>query len=587
MSGPGSKQPESYGPAKNKEEYNRSRDDGAEKIQKEKGPDARAVSKASSFMPEELKDRLCARIGKSMHFESLTLYVIIFNAVWIWVDVDYNKALSLFEARPEFLLMEFSFMAFFIVELGIRWTTFKDKNMAFRDPWFVFDSSLVIMMIFENLVLPLVLALLHAGKGPLGQLTALRLIRLLRLARMTRLMRAVPELMVLIRGIGSATRSVCTTLMLLTIVIYIFSLMLVQLMPETSLGQPGIPLGEPDFHTVPMAMLTLAVTGIFPDQGDLLYLMGETGWQFAMIFVLFIVIATLTVANMLVGILCEVAYRVAGDEKDRMNYDYVKAVMHTIIKNEIDLDGDHMISKKEFLSILHNEAAMAALKSVNVHFPDLVDNADFIFTKLDPDGNFVDRQLNFNEFLQVVTDLRANNFATIKDITNLRKFIKETAEKGDFVSVRGGRSGFSSRMPSRRGSSRGSPASPGLPEKRSVSYPRVAGAIENEGKDAAIGEGVVKYDKLKGMPMELEELKQRMSRLEELCGKAVHTQQAFLGMYGLQQGKKSLWSKRGGEKEFRRELQTVPMCDPITDVLDMATCMEVRMGTDRRLVSTY
>ena len=29
---------------------------------------------------------------------------------------------------------------------------------------------------------------------------------------------------------------------------------------------------------------------------------------------------------------------------------------------------------------------------------------------------------------------------------------------------------------------------------------------------------------------------------------------------------------REGEKEFRRELQTVPMCDPITDALDMATC---------------
>merc|ERR1719276_14784 len=50
-----------------------------------------------------------------------------------------------------------------------------------------------------------------------------KLVRLTRMARMVRLLRALPELMVLIKGLAAATRSVFFTFCLLAIIVYVFA----------------------------------------------------------------------------------------------------------------------------------------------------------------------------------------------------------------------------------------------------------------------------------------------------------------------------------------------------------------------------
>ena len=56
-------------------------------------------------------------------------------------------------------------------------------------------------------------------------LRLIRLLRLSRIARLAKLLRAVPELMILIKGILFATRSVFCTFALLSICIYVFAVM--------------------------------------------------------------------------------------------------------------------------------------------------------------------------------------------------------------------------------------------------------------------------------------------------------------------------------------------------------------------------
>merc|ERR1719359_2636482 len=114
------------------------------------------------------------------------------------------------------------------------------------------------MMVMETWILNIVFFLLgESGRGGLADASILRLVRLLRLtrmARMVRLLRAMPELMILVKGISVATRSVFFTLILLLIFIYIFGIAFTQLAKDT-------PLEEEYFTSVGVSMSTLLLRG--------------------------------------------------------------------------------------------------------------------------------------------------------------------------------------------------------------------------------------------------------------------------------------------------------------------------------------
>merc|ERR1719424_2053468 len=99
--------------------------------------------------------------------------------------------------------------------------------------------------------------------SPLGNASVLKLVRLIRLtrmARMAKLLRAIPELIILIKGIVVASRSVVFTLMLLMIIIYFFAIVFRQLAADTDVGVEY-------FNPVPEAMFSLLLDGVLPDQG--------------------------------------------------------------------------------------------------------------------------------------------------------------------------------------------------------------------------------------------------------------------------------------------------------------------------------
>merc|ERR1719261_2053866 len=96
------------------------------------------------------------------------------------------------------------------------------------------------------------------GMGDVSILRLLRLVRLTRMARMVRLLRAMPELMILIKGMVVAMRSVFFTLCLLAVIIYLFSIAFRQL-------TDGLAVGDRYFRTVPDAMASLLLRGTLPD----------------------------------------------------------------------------------------------------------------------------------------------------------------------------------------------------------------------------------------------------------------------------------------------------------------------------------
>lgn len=363
------------------------------------------------------EEGIMQRIAKSPLFEQVTLIVICLNAIWIAVDTDYNKASMLIDAQPIFIAAENFFCFFFFVEWLVRWMAFQKIEYAMRDKWFIFDSVLLVMFMLEVWVLTLVMTISgNTGSvdkaGDASILRVFRLIRLTRMARVAKLFRLVPELMIMIKGMVVAMRSVLVTLTLLTLVLYIFAIAFTQMLS-------GATVGTEYFSTVAQSMNSLIAYGIImEDTPTVLNALGEESLFFGGMLLLFILLASFTVLNMLVGVMCETVRVVATVENEQITVTYAKERLSKLMEESgLDQDGDFAISKDEFNKLLELPDACRTLHVLGVDVEGLVDLADFIFE----DAEY----LEFPQFMQVVLQLRGSNSATVKDLVDFRKCIQK------------------------------------------------------------------------------------------------------------------------------------------------------------------
>jgi hypothetical protein len=236
------------------------------------------------------------------------------------------------------------------------------------------------------------------------------------MARMARLLRAMPELMIMIKGMMAATRSVFFTLCLEVIILYVFGIAFAQLANGTEVGRRY-------FSSVGTSMFTLLIYGTFLDNVSLFAdALGEAPPYFTFMFFSFVLVGSLTVMNMLVGVLCEVVSATAAIEQEEMLVSYVHDKLSRVMAI-LDTDGGGTISKKEFIEILDNGDAVRCLNDVGVDVFSLVDLADYIFVDDDaPEEE--ELELDFGKFMEVVLQLRGTNQATVKDVVDLRKFVR-------------------------------------------------------------------------------------------------------------------------------------------------------------------
>lgn len=253
------------------------------------------------------------------------------------------------------------------------------------------------------------------GMGGASFLRLFRLVRLTRMARMARLLKAMPELMILIKGMVAASRSVCLTLVLMIAIIYFFSILFKQL-------TFGTPLGDQYFKSIPDAMSSLLLRGTLPDLADIVEDAGAQSYFLAFLLLIFILLVSLTVMNMLIGVLCEVVSVVAAVEREQMHVTVVKTNMQRVLtKTGIDADGNNSISRAEFQALLMLPEGVKEIQAIGVDVVGLVDYVDFIFAD--------NKELTFAEFFEVLLSLRGSNTATVKDIVDLRNYLSKQLSK--------------------------------------------------------------------------------------------------------------------------------------------------------------
>lgn len=357
---------------------------------------------------------LFQRIARHHTFENVTLGVISLNAVWMGVDTDRNTADTFLDARPLFQVVDAFFCIYFTGELLIRFMAFDLKRNCLRSGWFLFDSVLVALMLMETVLFTLItLASGGSGGSPLGQSSILRLFRLLRLSRLTRILRGFPQLMILIKGMITAMKSVSYVMALLFIILYVFGIAFTQL----SFGY----LHETYFENVAGAMYSLMIHGTFLD--DLADFCGdvkdEAPWLLLLVSI-FIVLACLTVMNMLIGVLCQVISSVAETEKETLACEMVKEKLQKHLA-AADQDDNDTISFEEMKKMLCVDEALVALQEVGVDPLGMIDFAEEFFVQ---DGE-EKVQLSFEDFMIKVLDLRGTQTCKVKDLMLLnRRFEK-------------------------------------------------------------------------------------------------------------------------------------------------------------------
>jgi len=365
---------------------------------------------------EDLYSRtgLWSSIACAAWFKNLALLVIGLNTVWIAVETDYNKAAVLCDAPLLFQVVDNLFCAFFTFEIGTRFLAFHRKLDAFTDGWFVFDSSLVALMIWETWIAVAVYLLVGGTEGGAAGhssiLRILRMFRLTRVARMARLLRNLPELMILVKGMMTGIRAVSATLLLLFMIIYVFAVMFTQLLS-------GSEAGAGCFDTVPMAINCLLLEGVFTEQAEFIRKLLEADWTYYVFVLVYLLFVSLTVMNMLIAVLCEVVSVVAQVEKTEMMMKDLRFRLTDMMQAIGRAQG---IRKEDLRTLSESPEALRGLHEIGVDVVSLVDLAEFIF---------LDRQeLDLDAFMEVVLQFRGSNNATVKDVVDMRKFMcKELA----------------------------------------------------------------------------------------------------------------------------------------------------------------
>lgn len=353
------------------------------------------------------------KVVRSPHAETVSLAITCLNAIWIALDLEFNDALTVLEADPLFVVVELLFLVYFGGEVVMRYLSYASTRRACRDRWFLFDVILVTLMIVEIWLIPMIG--LTSGDssdsgGGIGDASFLRMLRLVRITRVIRVASYMPEVMIIIKGLTVASRSVFFTFVLLLLITYIFSIAFRQL------AQDNLFLESELFPSVPATVLTLIVQCVMPDQEAFFQKVSQNGgWFMGMLVVVFILVSSLIVINMLIGVLVEAVQTVSDVEHEAIQIAFAKRLLREILCDEATQAEGSILTQEEFFSMLERPEAIKGLVQLGVDHVAAKEYGKLLMEDGQP--------LTFGEFLESMLLLRGSNQTTVKDLVTLRRYV--------------------------------------------------------------------------------------------------------------------------------------------------------------------
>jgi len=354
-------------------------------------------------------------VARSNKFEAASFILVVFSSVWTAVDIDNNTSVTLAQSALVFQVAAHLLCIFFVLEILTRFLAFENIRNTTKDFWCMFDLTLVALFVFETWFVASVTSIfdVQMNGDSLRIMVIFRILRLLRVLRLARVLQHVPELMVIIRGIGIACRAIAVVLALLLIIVYVGAIVF-------RVALEGTPLGLSRFPDVPAAMGTLLLEcTLSGNRGT--SLMREAFNQHpacAMLVLVFVLLANVTIMGVLTGLLVQTVKTVAEVEKEEKMVKELVRTMNQLwgLVMEHDVDYDGFISTAEFWHLMELPDTVPLLQALDVDVEGLVNVSNFIFEQHN-------ERLSRSEFLRVILDLRGSKKATVKDHMETRKFV--------------------------------------------------------------------------------------------------------------------------------------------------------------------
>lgn len=311
--------------------------------------------------------------------------IIIINTLCIGIEIQGNLDGT---PMPAFAVLEHFFLAFFIIELGVRivW----NEHDYVKSGWLVLDASCVVVGIVTDwIIAPIFAAIAKENDLPLvGHFDIIKIFRLLRLFRSLRLLEMCHELWALTSGLLSASRTVGSACVLLMMAIYIFSCLLIEMISNIPHAKdtPALEdLVDRRFHGLIRTIVTLwsftngdSIAAVYEPLID-------ADPTFAFVFVLIWGVITVALMNLVTAVIVDTAI-----ERQKANEESKRNAMRKKMKllgpkieelfDQLDASGDGAIEVSElsFESVTMPKELESILSS---------DKLQDLFAFLDLDGS--------------------------------------------------------------------------------------------------------------------------------------------------------------------------------------------------------
>jgi voltage-gated sodium channel len=356
-------------------------------------------------------------------------FVITLNAIYLGFETDWNRPESKGQFSKRFwLICESGFLVIFTMELALRFRA--DGVALFKDPWGVFDFTVVFFGISDTWVLSLALPQDEFGSDfqSLSLLRLGRLIRFARVLRIVRLLRFVRELLLLVKGMLGAMKALIWAFLLIVMVLYISAVFVTEIIRgELKTAKPSEEQNlKLWFGSVGSSILSLAqlmtLEG-WPTIVRFTAIEGDRKWLL-LFFLPFLCCTNFALLNVVTAIMVENVFAFAEEEKSndvKRGHRHRKAAIQKVAKlfRRIDIDNSDSLTPTEVKDALKDSSIQKQFQELGMAKHDV----DTLFQCLDVDGN---GELSMEEFcegcLRIIGDASAPDLLRVQhDVQRARK----------------------------------------------------------------------------------------------------------------------------------------------------------------------
>lgn len=310
-----------------------------------------SIAEAALYCPVAKAQRRRDAVGSQIWFNVFTLVNIVASSVLLGCEMDQNTG-SMVQERLGFFLADFYFVAFFLTELGLRFTQFGWDY--FLDTWNILDFLLVVVNLTDFSA-----ALDPASDGGYRLASTFRMCRLLRIARHIEGVRLFQGAWLLVQGLVESMRSIFWTGIFICVVLYGFGVV-----TSTVVGQEAAiferwPDADIYIGSVLRCILTIFQIMTFDSWASVVCRpLFDAGFLFAvLVFVLTIVICSFGILNMVIALMVErlsamkeAASIKTGKYLNRIDTELMAALAEDFEKSDEDTSGE--LDNDEFLRLV-------------------------------------------------------------------------------------------------------------------------------------------------------------------------------------------------------------------------------------------